>query len=622
VSENETIESTDAQRGAMLSWVQAIAPYGIFTTDAELNIRTWNQWLVTHSGLAATDVIGRPLTELFPDVRARRLDENFRRALEGEISVLSTALHRYLLPLRSTVRTGGGIQMLQTARIAPLVFADQIVGTIATIEDVTQRESQALILRRQQEYDRLLSSALALLLASENPLQAATELFPRIAAPLKLEVYFHYLLASDGSELRLHAAGGVTPELRNTMSTLKIGDSASGHAASIRRPVVVSYVQQSDAKHAQYIRRIGLRAYASFPLLIGDRLLGTLSFGSYVRDVITTDEIEFLVTVSQYLAIAIDRALRENALREAQSSLSEHAENLETKIAERTAKLHETIAQLESFSYTVAHDLRAPIRSLKGFSEILLADYADGMPDTGQSLLRRILRASHRLDVLTRDLLQFSRVVRQDVQLGPVDVSELVHEIVAVTPQLQDGVLTMPASLGVVWAQRTLLQQCLSNLLDNALKFIGPGVMPRITLRAELRPVVSTFDAPTVSAAFNPSVVQRDIDPSTDDPAATGGLSPIGSRPPLSNTSARIRIWVEDNGIGIAPQLHEKIFGIFERVSGLDHVEGTGIGLAIVARAMQQMGGDCGVDSELGQGSRFWLELSAAPLPPGVAPGN
>jgi signal transduction histidine kinase len=74
-----------------------------------------------------------------------------------------------------------------------------------------------------------------------------------------------------------------------------------------------------------------------------------------------------------------------------------------------------------------------------------------------------------------------------------------------------------------------------------------------------------------------------------------------------------VRIWIEDNGIGIPPQAHEKIFGIFERVSGLDHVEGTGIGLAIVARAMQQMGGACGVESTLGEGSRFWLDLTAAP---------
>jgi signal transduction histidine kinase len=91
--------------------------------------------------------------------------------------------------------------------------------------------------------------------------------------------------------------------------------------------------------------------------------------------------------------------------------------------------------------------------------------------------------------------------------------------------------------------------------------------------------------------------------------AARGSGSPSPRR---AGSPPRIRIWVEDNGIGIPAQAHEKIFGIFERVSGLDHVEGTGIGLAIVARAMQQMGGTCGVESEPDHGSRFWLELAAA----------
>ena len=139
---------TAALKPAMLAWVEAIAPYGIFTTDTHLRVRSWNQWLVTHSGLTSDDVLGRPLTEVFPDIAERRLDEHFHRALDGQISVLSTALHRYLIPLRSTIRTTQGTEMLQTARIAPLVFEGRTVGTIATIEDVTQRESHALVLRR------------------------------------------------------------------------------------------------------------------------------------------------------------------------------------------------------------------------------------------------------------------------------------------------------------------------------------------------------------------------------------------------------------------------------------------------------------------------------------------
>lgn len=595
MKEHEDVAVEDAQKGAMLAWVQALAPYGIFTTDTDLRIRSWNQWLVTHSGFAVDDVVGRELTEVYPNLRERRLDEHFRRALDGQISVLSTALHKFLLPLRSTVRTTQNAEMLQTARIAPLVFGEQIVGTIATIEDVTQRESHALVLRRQQEHDRLLSSALALLLESETPLQAATQLFPNIAAPLRLEVYFNYLLSPDGSELRLHAAGGVTPEARKTLAVVKVGEGACGTAAMGRKPVYIPNVQSGEDQHAEAIRRLGLQSYACFPLLVGERLLGTLSFGSYHRTAIAAEEIEFLFTVAQYLALALDRALREDALRDAQQTLREHAETLETRIAERTAKLHETITQLESFSYTIAHDLRAPIRSLKGFSEILLNDYAEALPETAQGMLGRLLRASQRLDALTRDLLHFSRLVRQDVKLGRVDVTELVHEIVTATPALQDGVLSMPPSLGVVRAQRTLLQQCLTNLLDNALKFARPGVPAQITLWME------SGDNPGPSGAHDTGSADKTATKTIVGTAASADAAP----PP------RVRIWIEDNGIGIPAQAYEKIFGIFERVSGVDHIDGTGIGLAIVARAMQQMGGSCGVQSVLGQGSRFWLELAA-----------
>jgi PAS domain S-box-containing protein len=607
VSDIADTDLADAHRAAMLAWTQAIAPFGLLTTDRDLRIRSWNQWLVAQSGFAAETVIGRSLVEVFPDLRERGLEENFRRALAGEISVLSTALHRYLIPLQPTVRTEPGGNMLQTARIAPLVFGERTIGTIATIEDVTQRETHALVLRRQQEHDRLLSTALALLLSSQNPQDVVAELFPNLAAPLKLEVFLNYLLSPDGSELRLNAAGGFTPEVRKAIATLKLGEGPCGVAALGRKPVYIPNTQESTAPEAQMPRRLGLQSVASFPLLIGDRLLGTLCFGSYQRPAITSEEIEFLFTVAQYLALALDRALRESILREAQNELSQHAEILETKIAERTARLHETIAQLESFSYTVAHDLRAPIRSLKGFSEILLNDYASAMPEAAQGLVGRLLRASQRLDALTRDLLQFSRIVRQDVKLAPVDVGEIVHEIVVVTPALQDGVLHVSGALGSVQAQRTLLQQCLSNLFDNALKFARPDVPPRIVLRAEGRGHSKSASMPTpIRSAFSPPTSFRAAR-TTPGEGVSSAPWPVGAGAP-----PRIRIWVEDNGIGIPTHAHEKIFGIFERVSGLDHVEGTGIGLAIVARAMQQMGGTCGVESELEHGSRFWLEFAAA----------
>ncbi len=133
----------------MLSWVRDIAPYGIFTTDANLVIRDWNEWLATHSGLSSDEVVGRQLADVFPDICERHLENHFNRALRGESAVLSAALHKYLLPFPSPVREYGAHHMLQTVRIAPLAANSVIVGTITIVEDVTQRECQAAILHRQ-----------------------------------------------------------------------------------------------------------------------------------------------------------------------------------------------------------------------------------------------------------------------------------------------------------------------------------------------------------------------------------------------------------------------------------------------------------------------------------------
>lgn len=558
-------------RDAMLSWVRDIAPYGIFTTDENLVIRDWNQWLATHSGFPAEAVVGQPLLEVFPDLTRRKLDEYFHRALRGEIAVLSTALHKYLLPFPAPHREYGLDRMLQTARIAPLPHEDRIVGTVTIIEDVTQRECHASVLRRQQEYDRLLSDALALLLRTDHPIEAMAEIFPRIAVPLKLDVYFEYAVASSGAELRLQQAGGVTPEVHRAMATLPLDTTFCGRAVSERAPQVIANLQEHPSPHGESTRRLGLRSYAVFPLLIRERVLGTLSFGSYVRDAIAPDEIEFLAKLTQFVAIALDRSQRETALTDAQHRLSRHAGDLEVTIAERTAKLNETIVHLESFAYTIAHDLRAPIRALTGYSDILLTDFADRVPEEAQAILHRLQKASLRLDVLTRDLLRFSRVTREELQLEPLSLDDLVKDLVHATPALHDGTVRIQSPLGSAWGQRTLLQQCFANLFDNALKFAAPDRPARIQVSAERR------------------------EPS----------------PGSTRLGPTLRVHVRDNGIGIPAESHARIFGIFERLGGAT-VEGTGIGLAIVERAMQRMGGACGVESEPGQGSTFWLELAAA----------
>lgn len=262
-----------------------------------------------------------------------------------------------------------------------------------------------------------------------------------------------------------------------------------------------------------------------------------------------------------------DLALRstQDQLNAAQHALEEHARNLERTVEERTARLRETVGELEAFSYTVSHDLRAPLRAMQSYAQIALSDYGEQIGPDGALLLNKIVKSGEILDGLIRDVLDYSRVSRMEIKLEELDLEQLLKETILRYPQFQkvESNIVFEPPLGRVRGNRALLGQCFSNLFGNALKFARPGVPPTIKVRAEPRP-------------------------------------------------PEVRIWVEDNGIGIPEKDYERIFKIFEQINpGAKH-DGTGIGLSIVRKAIERMGGSVGVESKLDKGSRFWLQLSGS----------
>lgn len=258
---------------------------------------------------------------------------------------------------------------------------------------------------------------------------------------------------------------------------------------------------------------------------------------------------------TRLLGVILDISERKNA-----------AAALEQTVAERTARLRETVADLEAFSYSISHDMRSPLRAIHGYADILMQECQLEAQHSGY--LNRIGAAAQRMDRLIEDVLAFSRVARADLQLVPVDLSTLIGPIVDSNPALQppQAALSIDRELPLVLGNHAILTQCLSNLLNNAVKFVAPGTMPQIRLWAQ------TSAAP--------------------------------------NGQTRVRINITDNGIGIDPLMQEKVFAIFERLS--TDYEGTGIGLAIVKKAVERMGGSVGIESRPGAGSTFWLELLAA----------
>ena len=266
-----------------------------------------------------------------------------------------------------------------------------------------------------------------------------------------------------------------------------------------------------------------------------------------------------------YLRDITERKESELALALAREELRRHADALEKTVAERTAKLRETIAELEAFSYSISHDMRSPLRAMQGFAVILRTEVESKLSPEQAEYLRRIERAAERLDNLIQEVLNYSRVARAEIKLHPVDLHVLVGDIIANYPEFQapTASVAIEGRLPTVIAQEAYLTQVLSNLMANAVKFVAPGVAPRVTVTPEIK----------------------------------GRLA---------------RIWVCDNGIGIAPENHSRIFNIFERIEPDKNYVGTGIGLSIARKAIERMAGSIGVESQPGAGSRFWIEL---PLP-------
>ena len=257
-----------------------------------------------------------------------------------------------------------------------------------------------------------------------------------------------------------------------------------------------------------------------------------------------------------------DRRQAERELTEARAQLQKYSQELEKLVAERTAELREAMAQLEGFSYSISHDLRAPLRAMNGFADIVLKEHAGELRPEGRELLDRVVQSGRRLSLLVEEVLSSARAKMTAAQLKVISLSTLLPRIVDDYPNLREHrpAIDIRQPLAPVLASEPLLTQCISNLLGNAIKFADPNRPSHISIWTD----------------------------SVDD---------------------KVRLHVRDNGIGIPAEEQPHMFEMFSRASTAGEVEGTGVGLAIVKRAVERMGGRIGVTSTRNVGSDFWIEL-------------
>lgn len=257
--------------------------------------------------------------------------------------------------------------------------------------------------------------------------------------------------------------------------------------------------------------------------------------------------------------------------KRAEELLARSNEELEQLVAQRTVRLQELVEELEHFSYTITHDMRAPLRAMRGIAEILNEEEDQWKPEDRKKLIRRIITAAERMDMLITDALQYSKMVKQELPAVTVDVGCLLQGMLDTYPELQtaNAEISLQPDIPPVIGNEAGLTQCFSNLLSNAVKFAKSGEKARVRIWAE-----------------------------------TAHLSGARAQP-----ESWVRIWIEDNGIGISEAMKSRVFGLFAR--GSSPQAGTGIGLALVRKVVDRMGGHVGVETQEGQGSRFWVEFRA-----------
>jgi PAS domain S-box-containing protein len=260
----------------------------------------------------------------------------------------------------------------------------------------------------------------------------------------------------------------------------------------------------------------------------------------------------------------VDDLKRANAaLTENEHALKKLNLELERRVGERTGRLQETINEVDHFSYSITHDLRAPLRAIQGFARMLAEDCADCLRPRSMDFIRKIMTAAERMDKLIQDTLNYSKILRSEFTLLPLDPLPILRGIVESYPQFasSEAQIVLEGEFPMVQADEASLTQCCSNILGNAIKFVAPGTRPQIRVWAKTR-------------------------------------------------GSRVRLCFQDNGIGIPKEYQRRIFDMFQRVD--KRYDGTGIGLAIVRKAAERMRGAVGVDSQPGKGSCFWLELDCA----------
>jgi PAS domain S-box-containing protein len=523
-----------------------VAQEGIWVSDDRGVITYVNQRMTDLLGYQNGALLGRPVYD-FLDATARA---GAHRALGAPGASGESHDLRF--------RRQDGTEVWGLVSASPVTGRDGVpVGMVGMVTDITERKRTEERLRRSAERLAMLHDLDQAILAARSPAEigrAALGRMRRMVPCHRCSVVLFDFPRGQAHLIAGYAAGGAIPA-----GTLPMDQFSAGEV--LRRGAVRAIddlaAVESPAAILRQLRDEGMRSVLSVPLLVDAEAIGEINLAVTAPRGFTAEHRDIAAEIAAPLAIAIQQA----RLRE---ELGRQTGELERRVAERSAALRATTAELETMVYAVSHDLRDPLRHICGFSQLLLDDAGPALDPAVQHYAGRIRDGANRMAGLVDDLVHLARIGRQDVLRRPVELTTLVEDVVSqLQPQAEGREVEWRVEpLPTVDCDASLVRPALQSLLSNALKFTRPRDHAVITIR----PIEHEGQA---------------------------GLA------------------VQDNGVGFKMAFAGKLFGVFQRLHRPDEFEGNGAGLALVQRVAQKHGGRVWADSGPDGGATFYLTLGA-----------
>jgi PAS domain S-box-containing protein len=559
ISELKRAEEAARARGAMLESVFEVLHDRLFVIDS--NNRFIHYHGLEDEGLyvPSEQFLGKTLAEVVPSGVAAALESQMQKARLGQLCDFD-----YVLDLPSL-----GPRHFN-ARLARIPHSDHCM---LLTRDITERE----VMRRQQTRLHQFMQLQASLASSfiNLPIEQIDGGINDALADIGafVEADRAYIFAYDltrGVAVNTHewCAPGI-PSVMPDLLALPIDEMLEWDSHRIGQPCTVQDVQALEpGPTREMLEAQGVRSMATLPMNTGHVCLGFVGFDSVrTQRTHTQEDLNLLHLFAQMLVNVTERRTAEARLRELTASL-------EQRVAERTQQLDISVKrlsqanrELESFAYSVSHDLKSPLRSVEGFASLLLQEQGDALNAEGRNYLNRIQRATMHMARLISDLLAYCRIEELGRGLVPLRLTDEVNQVLEGMQNELDAQqarvrVHLPPDL-LAMAHPQGLAMVMRNLIDNAMKFTRPGQLPEIEIEA----------------------------------CALGPL---------------VRLSVRDRGMGFDMKHHDRIFAIFQRLHRPDQIAGTGIGLAMVHKAVERMEGRIWAESTPGEGATFNIELPRA----------